>query len=301
MSQIRSLDPTNMSIPDLQFCLQHGIAPRPICFVSTINKQGQINLSPFSFFNLFSTNPPVCIFSPARRVRDNTIKHSLENVMEIPEAVINIVNYSMVQQTSLASTEYPKGINEFEKAGFTMEASDIVRPPRVLESPMQLECKITEIKPLGTGPGAGNLVFAEIIRIHLREEILNDQGQIDQAKIDLVARLGANWYLRVTAENLFEVEKPLRTIGIGVDQLPESVRLSEILTGNDLGRLGNMQQLPTQKQLSELMSLPEIIAIFNAGLNKAQCHKALHLYAQKCIQENKLDKALAILWLQPPK
>jgi len=290
-----------MSIPDLQFCLQHGIAPRPICFVSTINKQGQINLSPFSFFNLFSTNPPVCIFSPARRVRDNTIKHSLENVMEIPEAVINIVNYSMVQQTSLASTEYPKGINEFEKAGFTMEASDIVRPPRVLESPMQLECKITEIKPLGTGPGAGNLVFAEILRIHLREEILNDQGQIDQAKIDLVARLGANWYLRVTAENLFEVEKPLRTIGIGVDQLPESVRLSEILTGNDLGRLGNMQQLPTQKQLSELMSLPEIIAIFNAGLNKTQCHKALHLYAQKCIQENKLDKALAILWLQPPK
>ena len=301
MSSIRSLDPAAMSIADLQFCLQHGIAPRPICFVSTINKEGQINLSPFSFFNLFSTNPPVCIFSPARRVRDNTTKHSLENVLEVPEAVINIVSYSMVQQTSLSSTEYPKGVNEFEKAGFTMESADLVRPPRVLESPMQLECKITEIKPLGTGPGAGNLVFAEIIRIHLREEVLNDQGQIDQAKIDLVARLGANWYLRVTPENLFEVEKPLRTMGIGVDQLPKSAQLSEILTGNDLGRLGNMQQLPTQKQLAELKVLPEIIAIFNAGLNDVQCYKALHLYAQKCIQENKLVKALAVLWLQPPK
>jgi len=299
MSEIRSLDPTAMTIPELQSCLQHGIAPRPICFVSTINKQGHINLSPFSFFNLFSTNPPVCIFSPARRVRDNTIKHSLENVMEVPEAVINIVSYGMVQQTSLASTEYPKGINEFEKAGFTMEASHIVGPPRVLESPMQLECIITEVKPLGTGPGAGNLVFAQIVRIHIREEVLNEEGQIDQAKIDLVARLGANWYLRVTAENLFEVEKPLRTMGIGIDQLPEKARLSEVLTGNDLGRLGNMEQLPTPKQLSELMALPEIMAIFNAGLSESQCYKALHLYAQKCIKENKLDKALAVLWLQP--
>src|SRR5690606_6535628 len=254
----------------------------------------------FSFFNLFSTNPPVCIFSPARRVRDNTTKHSLENVLEVPEAVINIVSYSMVQQTSLASTEYPRDVNEFEKSGLTMIASDKVRPPRVKESPMQLECKIIEVKPLGEGPGAGNLVFAEVIRIHLRREVLDGQGKIDQAKIDLVARLGANWYCRVTAGNLFEVEKPLRTMGIGVDSLPAAVRLSGVLTGNDLGRLGNMEQRPSQKQISEALDLPEIKAIFNAGLKQEQLIRALHLFAQKCIVENHLEKALAVLWLPPP-
>jgi hypothetical protein len=221
--------------------------------------------------------------------------------MEVGEAVINIVSYSMVQQTSLASTEYPRGVNEFQKAGFTMEPSDLVSPPRVLESPMQLECLIQEIKPLGTGPGAGNLVFAEIIKIHVREEVLNEAGQIDQAKMDLVARLGANWYCRVTAENLFEVEKPLRTMGIGVDSLPEHVRFSHILTGNELGRIGNMEKVPTEKQLAELLSLPEINAIFKSGLSENECIRELHLFAQKSIRENNLEKALAILWLQPPK
>jgi len=297
---IRSLDPSNLSTLELQSWLQHGIAPRPICFVSTISAAGQINLSPFSFFNLFSTNPPICIFSPARRVRDNTIKHSLENVREVPEAVINIVNYAMVQQTSLASTEYPRGVNEFGKAGLTMEPSVLVTPPRVQESPMQLECLIREIKPLGTGPGAGNLVFAEVVKIHVREEVLNDQGQIDQAKLDLVARLGANWYCRITADNLFEVEKPLRTMGIGVDSLPAEARLSAVLTGNELGRLGNMEAVPTEKQLAELMILPEIIAIFNAGLQTQACYRALHLLARKYIRENNIEKALSILWLQPP-
>lgn len=286
-----------MSIPELQFCLQHGIAPRPICFVSTIDKAGAVNLSPFSFFNLFSTNPPVCIFSPARRVRDNTIKHSLENVMEVPEAVINIVSYSMVQQVSLSSTEYPRGVNEFEKAGFTMEPSELIGPPRVLESPMQLECRVTEIKPLGKGPGAGNLVFAEVIRIHLREEVLDANGHIDQAKIDLVARLGANWYCRVTKDNLFEVEKPLRTRGIGVDALPASVRDSGVLTGNDLGRLGNMEQVPSQNQLLEIAQMPDIKAIFNSGLSTDQCREKLHELAQASIKVNDLEKALAILWL----
>lgn len=299
MSAIRSLDPAAMSIPDLQFCLQHGIAPRPICFVSTISASGEINLSPFSFFNLFSTNPPVCIFSPARRVRDNTTKHTLENVLQVAEAVINIVSFPMVQQVSLSSTEYPKGINEFEKAGFTMVGSDLVAPPRVLESPMQLECKITEVKALGSGPGAGNLIFAEVIRIHLREDILDEKGHIDQAKIDLVARLGANWYCRVTKDNLFEVEKPLRTMGIGVDSLPMEVRSSTVLTGNDLGRLGNMEQLPSETELREVAALPEILAIFNAGLDAESCREQLHLYAQACIKDNELQKALAILWLQP--
>lgn len=299
MALIRSLDPQLMSIPDLQSCLQHGIAPRPICFVSTISKTGAVNLSPFSFFNMFSTMPPVCIFSPSRRVRDNTIKHSLENVLEVPEAVINVVSYNMVQQVSLSSTEYPRGINEFEKAGFTMEASELVRPPRVLESPMQLECKVTEIKPLGEGPGAGNLVFAEVVRIHVREEVLAKSGHIDQAKMDLVARLGANWYCRVANDNLFEVEKPLRTMGIGVDALPSHARQSSILTGNDLGRLGNMERLPSEKQIAAMAQLPEIMAIFNTGLSTQKCVEQLHLFAQARIKENDLEQALTVLWLHP--
>ena len=298
---IRSLDPTHLSTAELQSWLQHGIAPRPICFVSTISRSGAVNLSPFSFFNLFSTNPPICIFSPARRVRDNTIKHSLENVMEVPEAVINIVSYAMVQQTSLASTEYPRGVNEFDKAGLTMEASELVKPPRVLESPMQLECLVREIKPLGTGPGAGNLVLAEVVKIHVREEVLNSEGHIDQTKMDLVARLGANWYCRVNTDNLFEVEKPLRMVGIGVDRLPDRVRFSAVLTGNDLGRLGNMERVPSENQLAALLDLPEIMTIFSAGLSEEECFIALHLYAQKCIRENNIEKALAVLWLQPPK
>lgn len=297
MSEVRSLDPASMSIADLQFCLQHAVAPRPICFVSTISRSGEVNVSPFSFFNLFSTNPPVCIFSPARRVRDNTIKHSLENVLEVPEAVINIVNYSMVQQVSLASTEYPRGVNEFEKAGFTMAAAEKVRPPRVLESPVQLECIIKEVKPLGEGPGAGNLVFAEIIQIHIRAEVLDQNGQLDQAKLDLVARLGANWYCRVTKDSLFEVEKPLRTMGIGVDSLPSVARDSVVLTGNDLGRLGNREQIPTEKQLAEAARLPEIIAIFNADYNDAQRIEKLHHFAQSCLKKDELEKALAVVWL----
>lgn len=297
MPAIRSLDPKSLTTADLQSILQHGIAPRPICFVSTVSKGGLVNLSPFSFFNLFSTNPPVCIFSPARRVRDNTIKHTLENVSEVPEAVINIVSYGMVQQTSLASTEYPREVNEFEKAGFTMVPSELVRPPRVLQSPMQLECIVTEIKSLGEGPGAGNLVFAEVRRIHIREEVLDPGGQVDQAKIDLVARLGANWYCRVTKENLFEVEKPLRTMGIGVDRLPLQVRDSAILTGNDLGRLGNMEQVPSEKLISETAGLPEIIAIFKEAFSEEERSASLHLYAQRCIRENDLEKALAVLWL----
>ena len=297
MSNFRSLDPSTMPIATLQSFLQHGIAPRPICFVSTINRSGEINLSPFSFFNLFSTNPPICIFSPSRRVRDNTTKHSLENVLEVPEVVVNIVNHAMVQQTSLASTEYAKGVNEFEKAGFTMLSSDSVRPPRVQESPMQLECKVTEVKALGEGPGAGNLVLAEIIRIHINEEVFNMDGGIDQEKMDLVARLGANWYCRVTKDTLFEVEKPLRTLGIGVDALPLAVRNSTILTGNDLGRLGNMEKLPSKNDLNKVLELSDIRTIFTSGLSEDMKEVALHRVAQRFIRLNELEKAQAILWL----
>ena len=202
-----TLKTSDLTTPELHNYLQYAIAPRPICFASTVDKDGNVNLSPFSFFNLFSSNPPICVFSPSRRVRDNTTKHTLENVLEVPECVINIVNYDMVQQTSLASVEYPKGINEFIKSGFTPIESELVRPPRVAESPVQFECVVNEVKSLGNGPGAGNLIFAEIKLIHLSQAVLDPQGKIDQEKLDLVARLGGDWYCRTT--DLFQLPKPI--------------------------------------------------------------------------------------------
>ena len=299
MMRSLSLSPSELSTSALQSILQHGVAPRPICLASTVSEAAEVNLSPFSFFNLFSTAPPICIFSPARRVRDNTTKHTLENVLEVPEVVINVVNYSMVHQVSLASTEYPRGVNEFEKAGLTMVASDLVRPPRVQESPMQLECRVIEVKALGQGPGAGNLIIAEVIKIHIREDVLNDKAEIDQVKMDLVARLGANWYCRANKDALFEVEKPLRSLGIGVDALPMAARNSSILTGSDLGRLGNMERLPTEEQIAKIRSNAEIIRITNSGLSKGLKEVALHRVARRYIKQNDLEKALAILWLAP--
>jgi flavin reductase (DIM6/NTAB) family NADH-FMN oxidoreductase RutF len=208
---------SDLSPVEMQNYLQYAIAPRPICFASTIDKAGNINLSPFSFFNMFSTNPPVCVFSPARRVRDNTTKHTLENLHEVPEVVINIANYDMVQQLSLASVEYPKGVNEFIKAGFTTQASEMVKPPRVAESPVQFECVVNDIISLGKNHGAGNLIIAEIKLMHLNESVLDADGKIDQLKMDHVARLGGDWYCRVTPDNLFKVAKPVKTVGIGVD------------------------------------------------------------------------------------
>lgn len=237
----------------LQGFLQSAIGPRPVCFASTIDKDGNVNLSPFSFFNLFGINPTTLIFSPARRVRDNTIKHTLENVKEVAEVVINVVSYSMVQQASLASTEYAKGVDEFEKSGFTKLASDTIKPPRVKESPVQLECKVREIIETGNQGGSGNLVVCEIVKMHISEDILNEQGAIDQHKIDLVGRLGANWYVRASHDALFEVAKPLTTLGVGVDALPISIRQSNILTGNNLGRLGNVEQVPTSDELTQFI------------------------------------------------
>lgn len=253
---------------EIQNYLQYAIAPRPICFASTIDKAGNVNLSPFSFFNLFSSNPPICVFSPARRVRDNTTKHTLENVLEVPECVINIVNYSMVQQSSLASTEYPKGTNEFIKAGFTELPSLTVKPPRVKESPVQLECKIRDVIALGQNAGAGNLILAEVIYAHIDEQVLDAEGKIDQQKMDLVARLGGDWYSRVTPESLFKVAKPLTTLGIGIDQLPEGLRNSRILSGNNLAQLGNTEQLPalnTGLALDNEALHQELKALLDAG------------------------------------
>jgi flavin reductase (DIM6/NTAB) family NADH-FMN oxidoreductase RutF len=237
-----------LSTQEIQKYLQYAIAPRPICFASTIDLEGNVNLSPFSFFNLFSMNPPICIFSPSRRVRDNTTKHTLENIKQVPECVINIVNYDMVQQTSLASCEYPKGTNEFIKAGFTPLPSELVKPPRVAESPIQLECIVQEVITLGENAGAGNLVLALIKKIHISEAVMDSHNNIDQAKLDLVARLGGDWYARITEENLFKVEKPNTKLGIGFDQLPEGIMNTTLLTNNEKAQLANIDIVPAASE-----------------------------------------------------
>ena len=241
---MKSILPQDIPGQQLQTIMQTAIAPRPIAFASTVDAEGNVNLSPFSFFNMFSTKPPIIIFSPSRRVRDNTTKHTLHNVHDTPEVVIGIVNFPIVQQVSLASTEYGEGVNEFIKAGLTMKPADLVKPPLIAECPVNFECKINEIKSLGEEGGAGNLVICEVIKIHIREEYLNEEGNLDQRKLDLVARLGGNWYSRNTADNLFEVPKPLVTKGIGLDKLPEQIRYSIVFTGNDLGMLANIESLP---------------------------------------------------------
>ncbi len=293
-----TLNTSDLNPVELQNYLQYAIAPRPICFASTIDAEGNINLSPFSFFNMFSTNPPICIFSPSRRVRDNTTKHSLENVLQVKECVINIVNYDMVQQMSLASTEYAKGVNEFGKAGFTMLKSDFVRPPRVAEAPVQFECVVNEVIALGDHHGAGNLVLAEIKVIHINEAVLDENGKIDQHKMDLVARLGGDWYCRVTSDNLFKVAKPLAKLGIGVDSLPQSVRFSKVLTGNDLGMLGNVEQLPTDEEIDLISTNPEVKEILDATIgDSTNRERELHELARKFLNGGDVDLALKIVLL----
>jgi len=287
---------SDISVVDLQNYLQYAIAPRPICFASTIDKAGNINLSPFSFFNLFGTNPPVCVFSPSRRVRDNTTKHTLENLREVPECVINIVNYDMVQQVSLASVEYPKGVNEFVKSGFTMLPSELVKPPRVAESPVQLECVVNEIKSLGNTPGAGNLVIAEIKLMHIHESVLDADGKIDQQKMDHVARLGGDWYCRVTSDNLFKVAKPVKTVGIGVDAIPSAIRNSKILSGNNLGQLGNVEALPPDDAIATYMQQRDIKEILDATIGDHQTREMqLHLKAKELLEDGKVDEAWKVL------
>ena len=244
-----SIDPKEVSPVKLQGYLQSAIAPRPIAFASTVDANGNPNLSPFSFFNVFSSNPPILVFSPARRVRNNTIKHTLINCEATKEVVINIVDYSMVQQMSLSSTEYADGVNEFDKSGFTMLKSDVVKPFRVAESPVQFECKVNEIIALGTEGGAGNLIICEVVKIHVSETVLDENGLIDQQKIDLVSRLGGNWYSRAI-NGLFEVEKPLSTLGIGVDNIPQFVKESTYFDGNDLGKLGNIEAIPNEEEIT---------------------------------------------------
>lgn len=244
-----SINPKEIPTAKLQGYLQGAIGPRPIAFASTVNENGVPNLSPFSFFNVFSANPPVLVFSPARRVRNNTTKHTLINAELTKEVVINVVNYAIVQQASLSSTEYADGINEFEKAGLTMLPSDVVKPFRVKESPVQFECKVTDIIALGNEGGAGNLILCEVVKLHIDEAILDANGAVDQTKIDLVSRMGGNWYSRAN-QGLFEVEKPLSTLGIGVDNVPDFVKECGIFNGNDLGKLGNVETLPSDEAIA---------------------------------------------------
>ncbi len=274
--------------------LQHAIAPRPICFASTIDKEGNVNLSPFSFFNLFSSNPPIVVFSPARRVRDNSTKHTLQNVLEVPEVVINIVDYEMVQQVSLASCEFPKETNEFTKAGFTQQAATVVKPPMVKESKVKMECKVLEVKPLGTEGGAGNLVICEVLKMHIDESILNAEGtMIDQRKLYHVARLGGDWYCKVDETNLFHVEKPNTQLGIGMDALPQTISNSTILTGNNLGQLANVHEYPVIDATFEDERLKSIIQYFS--LNIDEMDKELHIYAQELLSIGKVKEAWQVL------
>ena len=247
-----SFNPKDLTTEKLHSYLLSAVAPRPIAFASTIDKDGHPNLSPFSFFNVFSANPPILIFSPSRRVRDNSIKHTLENVEAVREVVINVVNYDIVQQASLSSTDYAKGVNEFEKAGLTMLKSDIVRPFRVAESPIQFECKVNDIIKLGTEGGAGNLIICEVVKFHIAQEVLDENNAIIQEKLDLVARAGGNYYNRAK-KGFFEIPKPSQRLGIGVDAMPEHVRNSMVLTGNDLGMLGNIEKLPTDHEIDQFL------------------------------------------------
>ena len=280
---------------DVQGLLQGAVAPRPICFASTIDSNGKVNLSPFSFFNMFSSTPPILIFSPARRVRDNTTKHTLQNVIDVPEVVINVVNYDMVQQTSLSSTEYPKDVNEFIKAGFTEEPSLMVKPPRVKESPVQLECLVNQVIPLGDKGGAGNLVICEVKMVHVNIDVLNAVGKIDQEKIDLVARMGGDWYARAHGQALFEVPKPLTTLGMGVDQLPETIRKSLVLTGNDLGMLGNTEVLPDADSIEVYLRMHKELMHIHQTKSGDDLHLALHAMAHQLLAKKEVMDAWKVL------
>lgn len=271
-----------------------SVAPRPICFASTVDEEGIPNLSPFSFFNVFGSKPPVLIFSPARRVRDNTIKHTLENIYATKEVVINVVNYNMVQQTSLASCEYPKGINEFAKAGFTPIASEMVRPFRVKESPVQLECKVMQVIETGQEGGAGNLVICEMLCMHIDDAILDASGKIDPNKIDLVARMGADYYCRASGSAVFEVPKPNIELGVGIDALPETIRNSSVLTGNNLGLLANCTAIPAIADMQD----DRMNDIVNSSGSPADKQRALHAYAKELLEAGDVQKAWQILLLQ---
>ena len=285
-----SIDPKDVSPSKLQGFLQSAVGPRPIAFASTVDEKGVPNLSPFSFFNIFSANPPILIFSPARRVRDNTIKHTLINAESTREVVINVVNFDIVQQTSLSSSEYPDGVNEFVKAGFTAIPSEMVKPFRVAQSPVQFECKVNEIISLGTQGGAGNLVICEVLKMHISESVLDENGNIDPVKIDLVSRMGGNWYSRAN-QGLFEVAKPITTLGIGVDQIPNFIKESSIFDGNDLGKLGNIEALPSTEEIH--IFVKQNFAV--KGVLSSDDQLKQYKKAKEYLDQNDVDSAWKVL------
>jgi len=293
---MKTINPKDVSIAQFHSYLLGAVAPRPIAFASTVDKDGNVNLSPFSFFNVFGTNPPVLVFSPSRRVRDNTTKHSLENVKEVPEVVINIINYAMVEQMSLASTEYEKGVNEFVKSGFTEQKSMLVKPPRVKEAPVSFECKVLDIIAIGEEGGAANLVICEVLLAHIAEDILNETGQIDPQRLDAVARMGGDWYCRANGDALFEIAKPIRNKGIGVDNIPRHIRNSTVLTGNNLGRLGNCERLPDQTEV-ENFSFDPVIQEMNLRFknDRESFDFHLHQYAKEVLESGDVHLAWNIL------
>lgn len=286
-----TIDTSITKNPALHHYLLGAIGPRPICFASTIDKNSNKNLAPFSFFNVFSSNPPIAIFSPARSGRTGINKDTLLNVLEVPEVVINIVNYDIVHQMSLASSPFDHDVDEFVKSGLTPIASEVIKPFRVAESPVQMECKVIEVKELGTGGGAGNLIICEVLKIHIKEDILDDKNMIDQKKIDLVARMGGNWYCRADGNSMFEIEKPITSIGIGYDNIPEDIRKSNILSGNDLGHLGTIEKLPDETEVNDykLIELSELF--IDLEDQPKELETELHKLAKKLLSENKLEAA----------
>ncbi|MDJ1468670.1 flavin reductase family protein [Xanthocytophaga flava] len=298
---IHTFDFTKLSVMESQGLLQSLVCPRPIAFASTVDALGNVNLSPFSFFNMFSTNPPIVVFSPSRRGRDATTKHTYENVLEVPEVVINIVNYAIVEQTSLASVEYEKGVNEFIKAGLTPVPSERVKPPRVAESPASLECRVNEIIPLGTGGGAGTLVVCEVLLVHVKEEVLDASGKrANPRALDLVARMGGDYYAHISSESLFIVPKPNQKKGIGVDQIPFRIRNSRILSGNNLGRLGNTEVMPDKDAVSAFANDPRIAEIFERFSHHTESlEDHLHQLAKELLEAGQVDNAWKTL-LQLP-
>ena len=292
------LDPQSLSQRELYSYLISAVAPRPICFASTIDQAGNVNLSPFSFFNVFSTNPPIMIFSPARSGRDNTTKHTYDNIKAVGETVINIVNYPIVEQMSLSSTAYDKGVNEFVKAGLTQVKSEKVRPPRVGEAPVAFECTVDQVIELGDGPGAGNLIIARVVLIHIQKEYLTENNKLDTRRLDLVARMGENWYCRANENALFEIPKPLRTKGIGIDQLPVSIRESTVLTGNNLARLGNVEKLPLREEIVAVKHLPQMQSLLeNYPTSSPELPLAIHRLAKELLDKQEVHKALCALLL----
>ncbi len=286
-----TLDPKTLPIQKLHQYLLGAIGPRPIAFASTIDAEGNTNLAPFSFFNVFSANPPIMIFSPARSGRTNETKDTYKNVKINPEVVINVVNYDIVHQMSLASSPYDPGVSEFEKAGFTPLASDLIRPMRVAESPVQFECKVNEVVELGTEGGAGNLIICEVVKIHIHDEVLDENGMIDQHKIDLVSRMGGNWYCRADNNSMFEIMKPITTCGIGFDQLPQDIKNSNLLTGNDLGHLAGIEEIPNETDVNEY-KLIELSELFVSLENEpVKLEESLHQRAKDLLKENKLEEA----------